>query len=175
VNGRRIPLQDAFDRLLLHYHPAVACEEINLAVRTNRLRLYCDGTLLSLIYICSDLRVVIEQEADGRWRCRVMPAGPGLGFDPNRPYRWEVDGEGADDLMQPPLPRPGRKSKDNWTTIVDNELVRLRRIGSPLLENPDELEAHLMAHVKQKTGHPPKYPRRLRQRIRASLGVQIKK
>jgi hypothetical protein len=119
VSDRRISLQECFDRLLPHYKPAVACELINLAVRENRLRLYCDSTLLALSYVCSSLCIVIEQEADGRWRCRVLPAGPGLGFDPNRPYRWEVDDEGIADLLPPPSAAPTEPSQSALTELTD--------------------------------------------------------
>jgi hypothetical protein len=81
-------------------------------------------------------------------------------------YTWEVDAEGIEALQPPTASMRGRKSEHNWTGIVDHELMDLQHNGSPLLEDPDALYAHLVTHLKNETGHPPKYPKRLRERIR---------
>jgi hypothetical protein len=165
--SRRLPFQEGFERLLVAYAPHVARERYATALRENRVQLYCDGNLLPPAYIVSATAVVIEQEPDGRWRCKVVPAGPGLGFDPkpNR-YLWEVDADGVATLLPPAPRRRGRKSGQNWTDIVDNELKRLRYNGSPLLNNLGELYVHIEAHLKTETGSPAKNLKRLHKRIR---------
>jgi hypothetical protein len=135
------------------------------------LRLYCNGSLLTVSYIVTQLHVTVEQERDGRWRCEVVPAGP-VGWAQTS-YTWEVDAEGAVALLPPaPSRKAGRKSAHNWMTIVDLELRRLQYIGSPLLENFCELETNLLAHLRQETGQLFKRTKRFRQRIRAFLRVQ---
>jgi hypothetical protein len=57
--SRLLLLQEGFRRLLRHYKPHVACEKIEEALRENRLRLYCNGKLLPVDYIKTELRVVI--------------------------------------------------------------------------------------------------------------------
>jgi hypothetical protein len=105
---RRLPLQECFERLLPYYDaPDAVGEEIEAAWHERRLRLYCNGKLLSPGYIKSELRLLVEYEADGRPRCRIEPVGP-LGWasvqGPARPgekpdYSWEVDVEGFKALV----------------------------------------------------------------------------
>jgi hypothetical protein len=194
VGGDRVSLQECFDRLLPYYRPWIARERLALALRENRLRLFRDGQLQDTARICSELQVVIEQEADGRWRCAILepwPPGPYLidhvEDDGERqiavladpPWAhvpvWEVDAEGVVALLPPPPGKRGRKSVQNWTGIVDRELVALRYKGSPFLENFDQLHAHMVAHLKNETKQPPKYPKRFRKRIQDFLTGQIKK
>jgi hypothetical protein len=170
----RISLQSALERMLETYRPWVACGRIVSALRDNRLRLYCEGTLLSPAYIQTQLHIVIEQEIDGRWRWAIRPAGMlgfAPGFDP-KAAAWEVDAAGAEDLLPRPAKGRGRKSAHNWMDIVDQELVSLRSKGSPLLEDFEALCADLKAQIEQETGHTFKGNKRLRRRIRAFLQVQ---
>jgi hypothetical protein len=66
----------------------------------------------------------------------------------------------------------GRKSAGNWTGIVDLELRHLRSIGSPLLENFEELCVHLEQHLESETKQKPKSQKRFRRRIRDFIEVQ---
>jgi hypothetical protein len=171
-----LTLQSALERLLETYQPWHTCERIVGALHANRLRLYCEGALLSPGYIIKELRIAIEQEADGRWRWVISPAGP-LGFagdfDP-RTAAWEVDEAGFKDLLPPPPKRAGRKAAHNWTDIADGELLRLRAKGSPLLEDFEPLCAHLKKHLDEKTGRSFKTTKRFRQRIHDFLREQIR-
>src|SRR5262245_54151558 len=129
--SRRLTLQEGFERLLSHYAPGVACERLEHAFHRNTPdapRLYCDGNLLSPGYIKDQLRLIIEPDAAGRWQCRVTPTR--LGFA-RTDYVWEVDAEGIAALLPLAPKRRGRKAVQNWTEIVDLELLSLRRNGSP--------------------------------------------
>jgi hypothetical protein len=170
--SRRLSLQEGFERLLPCYASHVICEKFNRAWRVNQLRLFCNGKLLTPSYISSNLLAVAEQEDDGRWRCIVVPHGARLGFNPSHPYVWEVDAEGIAALRPAPAKKRGRKAVQNWTEIVDHELLHLRYNGSPLLENFEQLCAHLMGRLQDEGSSPPKNLKRFRQRIRAFLGVQ---
>jgi hypothetical protein len=186
--SRLIPVQVGFDRLLPHYNPWTACELLNTALRKNHVRLWRDGVLLSPTDIRDgDLYARVEFEADSRWLCTIESRQPQRAWvvdvdDTGErqlvtvvlpQFVWEVDTDGITALL-PALSgkRPGRKAVHNWTDIVDGELRALQYKGSPLLENPSELEAHLLAHLEQETGQPFKSTKRFRQRIRGFLGVQ---
>jgi hypothetical protein len=177
----RISLQSALDQMLETCRPWVACARIASALHDNRLRLYCEGTLLSPAYIQTQLHLVIEQEADGRWCWDIRPARLGFaqGFDP-KTAAWEVDAAGVEEMLPPPAKGPGTGSVHNWTGIVDRELRRLQRSwskGLPSLEDLKAMEAlyaHVKAHVERKTGHPLKSNKRFRARVRAFLKVPIK-
>jgi hypothetical protein len=79
--SQRIPLQDAFERLLPYYatKPGVACRIIREALREGSLQLFCNGNHRSLDYVCNALSIAIAH-VEGRWCIRVRPAGPGLGL-----------------------------------------------------------------------------------------------
>ena len=136
-----ISLQDGFERLRLAYDAPVACERLNVALRENRVRLYCNGRLVSPGYIAAQMRVVAELEGDGRWVVRVVPKG--LGFA-RTDYVWQVDAEGIDGLL-PPISTSGDRSKAQWHTHLSRELQSLRRKGSPLLKDFEQLAQHLAA------------------------------
>ena len=100
MSARRLPLQEGFRRLLPFYDaPAVVGEMIEAAWRENRLRLYCNGTLLAPGYIKRALLLLVMHDADGRPQCRIGPAGP-LGWE-QTDYIWEVDAEGFEALAPP--------------------------------------------------------------------------
>jgi hypothetical protein len=102
--SRRLSLQEGFEQLLPYNTPALVAEKFNRAWHEDRLRLFCNGKLLSPGYISSNLLAVAEQEDDGRWRCIVVPHGARLGFNPSHPYVWEMDAEGIEALLPPPAP-----------------------------------------------------------------------
>ena len=114
---------------------------------------------------------IISQQDDGTYTVEV----------PRLLVAWEVDAEDVEGLLPRPAHQRGVRSVLNWTGIVDAELQKLQREESKLLKNLknrehfERLETHLSSHVKQETGQLPKYPRKLRQRIREKLGVPIKK
>jgi hypothetical protein len=187
---RLLPLQEAFELLLLvPFAPHVACERIEKALHEKRLLLYRDGIRLEPSEIKTELRVVVELAGDGRWCCLIVEQGQLMQAryvgvretedgrrivtiaNPPEPV-WEVDIEGAETLLPHLTPGRGRKSVQNWTAIVDLELRHLRYIGSPLLENFEQLCAHLKEHLRAKGSAPPKDLKRFRQRIRAFPGVQ---
>jgi hypothetical protein len=179
--SRRISLQKGFERLLVYDVTApIACERIEKALHERRLRLFRNGELLTPSYIKNNLRVVVEQQADGRWLCTIVEAQatrvPILEVDDSQPTQvvtvllppppvWEVDAEGIEALR-------GMQSTERWTKVVDDELQRLRNDESPLLKDEDlqELYGYLTVCVKQRTGAPPPYPKRFRRRIRDFLG-----
>ena len=189
----RLSIQAGFERLLLYYEPWHACDLLNIALRKNHVRVWRDGVLLSPADIRDEgLYVRAAIEPDGRWCCTITSNQPllvrakvldvrddgerrvaTLLLPPQPELVWEVDADGIAALLpQAPGRKAGRKSAHNWTGVVDLELLRLQRIGSPLLENFRELETHLLAHVQQETGQPITEPKRFRQRIRAFPGVQ---
>jgi hypothetical protein len=176
--SRRLSLAEGFERLLAHYAPDVAHHKLRKGLHEKPGLLYCDGRPLAPSYIEDEVRVLLldreqdkreqnKREQDGpRYELRLMPKGP-MGWE-RTDYTWELDAKGLEALL--PLPkRRGRKSVQNWTGIVDGELRALWHKSSLLLEDFDALERHLSALVGQKTGSPPKYPKRLRQRIRRFL------
>jgi hypothetical protein len=119
ASADRLPLQEAFNRLRVRNEPHVACERINIALRENRLRLWCDGTLLAPGYIAANLLVVVRLEADGRPHCIIEPHGARLGFDPSRPYVWEVEG----DIEATPAKDKGGKPVEYDWRVIDFEIT----------------------------------------------------
>ena len=53
--GVRISVDEALQRPLAAYPPHVAAEMLNAALRENRVRLWCNGNLLSPNYIRTEL------------------------------------------------------------------------------------------------------------------------
>jgi hypothetical protein len=166
--GGRIPLQEALEQLLLAYAPPIACEKLNEALRRNDVRLYCNGNLLTASYVTTDLRVVVEQEADGRWQCAVVPIR--TAWEP-KPYTWEV--EDIDTLMPPQLSGMQDRSRDSWKTKLSLEILALQRKGSPLLKNFKQLAEHLAIVVRAKTGGYLPDTKRFHKQIRAFLRGQF--
>src|SRR5262249_10647799 len=180
--SRRLALQKGFERLLVYDVTApIACERIEKALHEGRpLRLFRNGELLTPSYIKTNLCVVVEQQADGRWLCTIVEThGMRVSIvevDDSQPTQvvtvalppppvWEVDAEGIEALR-------GRRSTERLTVVVDNELKRLRDDESPLLkeEKLQELYGYLTVCVEQRTGAPPPNPKRFRRRIRDFLG-----
>src|SRR6516162_5571186 len=161
--SRRLALQKGFERLFVYDVTApIACERIETALHERRLRLFRNGELLTPSYIKTNLRVVVEQQADGRWLCTIAETRwmrvPVLEVDDSQPTQvvtvelppppvWEVDAEGLEALR-------GMRPTERWTKVVDNELQRLKEDKSPLLkeEKLEELYAYLTVCVGQKTG-----------------------
>lgn len=180
-------LQLGFERLLgPEVTPHDACERIEKAWHEKQLQLYCNGILLEPSAIKALLRLVAEQGPDGCWLCTVLFFGLVRGQvieadDSDSVQRvtmaippppvWKVDVEGIEKL------RGGVRSVERWTEVVDNELRRLQDNDSPLLrrETEQELYGHLTLCVKERTGAPPPYPKRLRRRVRDRLGVGVQK
>jgi hypothetical protein len=182
--SRRVPVQAGFDRLLPHYNPWNACDLLNTALRKNHVRLWRDGVLLSPTDIRdADLYARVELEPDGRWLCTIETRQPQrariVDVDDSGErevlivalprFTWEVDADGITALLPAPERGRGRKSQDKWTEIVDHEMLRLRNIGSPLLENPSELEVHLLTHLQTEISRPVKRPKRFHQRVQNFL------
>jgi hypothetical protein len=186
--SRRLSPQETFDRLLTYYNGWVVCEKLNTALRKG-LGLYCDGVLLNLTDILAHgLYVDVEPLQEDHWRCTIgrgtyVARLPVLEVDdsdvmqrvtvviPPEP-KWEFEAEDIEILM-PPLPSgPGAKSSQNWTRVVDRELLRLQRIGSPLLESLEKLEplyTHMVGHLAEEIERPHYRPTRLRTRLRNFL------
>jgi hypothetical protein len=182
--SRRLSLQKGFERLVVYDITAPkAGERIEKALYEGDLQLFRDGELLkSLSDIKTNLRVVVERQADGRWLCTIAETHgirvPVIEVDDSGPTQvvtvalppspiWEVDVAGIEKLR-------GMRSTERWTTVVDDELRRLRREGSSLLklkiENLEGLYGYLTVCVNQRTGAPPPDPKRFRRRIRDFLG-----
>jgi hypothetical protein len=194
---RRLSIQDAFNLLLRHFKPWTARKRLETALHENDVRLWGNDALLTPTDILDeDLYVHAKLEPDGRWRCTIETKRPFavrvkiISQQDDGTYTvevprllvaWEVDAEDVEGLLPRPAHQRGVRSVLNWTGIVDAELQKLKREESNLLENLknrehfERLETHLSSHVKQETGQLPKYPRKLRQRIREKLGVPIKK
>jgi hypothetical protein len=184
--SRRLALQKGFERLLVYDVTApIACERIEGALHEGRLELFRNGESLKhhIGYIKTNLRVVVEQRADGRWCCAIVEThamwAPIIEVDDSQLTQvvtvalpplpvWEVDAEGIEALR-------GMQPTERWTNVVDNELQRLWNDKSPLLRKKalPELYGYLTMCVEQRTGVPPPNPKRFRRRIRNFLaGVQ---
>jgi hypothetical protein len=185
----RWSLQKGFERLLgPEVTEHMAAERIEKAAREGPL-LYCNGKPVDPSFVKTHLRIVARKEqepardkrpGEWKWKCRVVPAGP-LGWEPIpgpvRPgevidYSWEVDAERIETVRGMWLSPTGR-----WTTAVDDEIWRLLDRDSPLVKSLDDpknlkkLYGHVTERVTERTGAPPKYPKKLRRRVRDRLGI----
>ena len=180
--SRRLTLQKGFERLLVYDVTAPRdCERIEKALHEGELELFRNDELLTSSHIKTNLRVVVEQQADGRWLCMIVEARAMrvriLEVDDSQPTQvvtvvlppspvWEVDAKGIERLR-------GMQSTERWTEVVDNELQRLGNTKSPRLKkgNLQELYGYLTGCVEQRTGAPPPNLKRFRRRIWDFLGM----
>jgi hypothetical protein len=175
--SRRLSLQKGFERLLIFDD---AHERIEKALHRGRLQLFRNGELLAPSDIKTGLHLVVEQAAGGRWLCTIVETRGMrvkiVEVDDTQPTQtvtvvlppsptWEVDAESVEALR-------GMRPTERWTTVVVSEFQHLREAGSPLLKKADlqELYGYLSACVEQRTGAPPRYPKRFRRRVRDLLG-----
>ena len=67
----RISVDEALHRLLPTLNPHAAVELINIALRDNRARLFCDGVVVDPGFVRTHLVVEARLAADGRWSAGI--------------------------------------------------------------------------------------------------------
>jgi hypothetical protein len=181
--SRWISPQAAFNRLLPLYNGngwAVG-ESLEGAMRRNDLRLRCNGAVLNRADIRDgELYVHVDMARDGYWTCtiasRLPPRVQILEVDDDHevqmvrvayppPPKWEVDEEGIEALASGGSQTRGRHGPE-WRVQAEEEIQRLARIHSSLLENYGELYAHVEGHLKRKGISVPVNKQRFRKEIR---------
>jgi hypothetical protein len=177
---RWISPQAGFNRLLsLHNGNGWTVREIlQGAVRRNDVRLRRNGVVLSPADIRDDeLYVHVDHERDGYWTCtiesrllrdvrfvEVDDTGPVqmavMAYPP--PPKWELSEEGVDALG----PRTQGGHEPAWRVWSRDEIQRLARIHSPLLENFKTLYPHIEGLLERLEVHIPANQPRVRKKIR---------
>jgi hypothetical protein len=154
--NRWISPQAAFNRLLpLHNGNGWTVGEIlEGALRRNDLRLQRDGVLLSPADIRNEMLYVhVDCSRDGRWTCTIeslLPRPRFVEVDDTGPVqmivwayppppKWELSEEGVEALG----PQTRARHEPAWRVWSRDEIRRLARIHSPLLENFDALYSHI--------------------------------
>jgi hypothetical protein len=141
----RISVDEAFHRLLPTLKPHAAVELINIALRDNRARLFCDGVVVDPGFVRTELVVEARPATDGRWSAgiearRALNKPVGL-------FNWQMDAKEVDALRPAPAepsPRPkGSRAQDlirlivaeNWPDGCEGvETGQIIKIVSPVLE-----------------------------------------
>jgi hypothetical protein len=177
---RWISPQAGFNRLLsLHNGNGWKVKEIlDGALRNNDVRLRRNGVVLSPADIRDDeLYVHVDHERDGYWTCTIeshLPRQPRfvevddtgpvqmveVAYSP--PPKWELSEEGVEALG----PQTRARREPAWFVWSRDEIQRLSRIHSPLLENFDALYVHIERYLGGLEVHIPKNQQRVRKEIR---------
>jgi hypothetical protein len=104
----RISVDEALHRLLPTLNPHAAVELINIALRDNRARLFCDGVVVDPGFVRTHLIVKARFAADGRWSAGIE-ATRALN-KPVESYNWQMDPKEVHALRPAPAdPSPRRK------------------------------------------------------------------
>ena len=154
----RISPQAAFNRLPPFHNGNgwTVGEILEGALRRNDLRLRCNGVALNPADIRNhELYVHVEVSRDGRWTCTIESRLPRHGrfvevddtgpvqmavmaYPP--PPKWELSEEGSSKRLDPRTRARHEPALRVWSR---DEIRRLARIHSPLLENFDALYSHI--------------------------------
>jgi hypothetical protein len=105
---KRISVDEALHRLLPTLNAHGSVELINIALRDNRARLFCDGVVVDPGFVRTHLIVEACLAVDGRWSAGIEAT---RALDkPVGSYTWQMDAKEIDALRPAPAdPSPRRK------------------------------------------------------------------
>jgi hypothetical protein len=167
----RLSPTEALRLLLPAYSAHESAERLNVALRTNVCRLWCNGKLLDPSYIRTHLVVQVRTEADGRWRADIESAIREPWIDVHFDWRFSAAGVAAllprpsDRLVEEPRRKPGKKAKDDWPLLVAAKLIHIARYDPDALENADALVKPLKEFLLEEIGWAPSDPKQVREKI----------
>jgi hypothetical protein len=108
-----------------------AVQDLNEWARRNRVQLWCNGNLVPPHFIVTSLQMVARTEADGRPQVDVVPAGPGVGWDP-KVYNFELD----DDEVRVLLPQLESSPRPSSAALAETLEGTERWVFEQMCANP---------------------------------------
>jgi hypothetical protein len=157
--------------LLPAYSAHESAERLNVALRTNVCRLWCNRKLVDPSYIRTHLVVQVRTETDGRWRADIESAIREPWVDVHFDWRFSAAEVAAllprpsDRLVDEPRRKPGKKPKDDWPLLVGAKLIHIARYDPDALENADALVKLLKEFLREQIGWAPSDPKQVREKI----------
>jgi hypothetical protein len=164
--GLRISIDAALQRLLRVCSPHAAAERLNIALRANTVRLWCNGTLQPPSFIRTEIVAQARIEADGRARAEVVPA---RGAWEDKPYRWEVDPAEVAALLPATRNKPGPKPTGDWHVELARFLIAKARDNPDALDNIEQLVRDAREALEDSIQWAPTEDREIRRMIQRML------
>jgi hypothetical protein len=139
----RITLTEAFQQLLQRFEPHAAREQLDAAIRTNKVRLWVGDKVVDPNFFTTHLRVAAHIAPDGRWSAEIEAT---RALEPG-PYVWTVASEDISPLAAEPARHPGgRRPK------YDREFIQLE-VSAWVMSNglPDSY-SQIIADLRKEHG-----------------------